>query len=193
MGEWTITCGPMNNSISMVPATCFGEPSYALAVIVLGKIWVGSTDISSSTCFESMYKLSHYPPIPCQWCNLGTSLWCIEVCYDRWHQARLWWSIGSSLTWISLETPVTTHYMFQMAQGPRQKHWMHWFWRFQPSQIWRAIGVSRGAQSNLIWVMRWGENIAKETKKSYYNSETTWMARINGLHGRLQISLQSAL
>ena len=32
------TCGPMYNSPSKVPIICLGEPSYALAIMVLGLI-----------------------------------------------------------------------------------------------------------------------------------------------------------
>ena len=58
------------------------------------------------------------------------------------------------------------NYMFQMGQWfrlRRQRHWMHWFWRFGPSQILRVqsregLNISypcvRGAQSNLVWAMR---------------------------------------
>jgi len=44
------------------------------------------------------------------------------------------------MMWTSLETPARIHYMFQMVQwlGPRQRHWMHWFWMFQPSQNWKV-------------------------------------------------------
>jgi hypothetical protein len=181
------------------------------------RYWYKEEVTTPTTCIQGLREYVQAEPLSTNTLPMVQS-WHLTVMYRGllWSlaQARLWWSIGSwllgffqpnaPLTWINLETPVTTHYMFQMGQGPRQKHWMHWFWRFQPSQIWRPIGVSRGgpstsypctrgAQSNLISVMRWGENIAKETKKSYYNSETTWMARINGLHGRLQISLESAL
>jgi len=62
-GWISITCkftknsyGPMNNSISIVPTTYLGESSYALAVIVLGNIFVESTSISFSTCFGSTFK-----------------------------------------------------------------------------------------------------------------------------------------
>jgi len=67
-------CGLMNKSILMVPTTYIGVPSYALAVIVLGNMWVGSINISSSTCLVVRSKLSHYPPIPYQRCNLGILL-----------------------------------------------------------------------------------------------------------------------
>jgi hypothetical protein len=46
----------MNKSILMVPTTYLGDPPYAVAVIVLGNMWVGSTDISSSICFRSTFK-----------------------------------------------------------------------------------------------------------------------------------------
>jgi hypothetical protein len=49
-------CRLKNKSISMVPTTYFGDPSHALTVIVLINMWIGSTDISSNTCFESTFK-----------------------------------------------------------------------------------------------------------------------------------------
>jgi len=49
-------CRLINKYISMVPTTYFGDLSYALTVIVLINMWVGSTDISPSTCFESTFK-----------------------------------------------------------------------------------------------------------------------------------------
>jgi len=66
-----------------------------------------------------------------------TSL-CLTISYRK--ASRL----EGMLMWTSPETPARTHYMFQMVQwlGPRQRHWkrhwMHWFWMFQPSQNWKV-------------------------------------------------------
>jgi hypothetical protein len=39
-----------------------------------------------------------------------------------------------------------------------------------------SYSYARGAQSNLIWVMKWEENTINETQESYYNLETTSVA-----------------
>jgi hypothetical protein len=56
---------------------------------------------------------------------------------------------------------------------------------------------ARGAQSNLIWAMRWGQ------QRKQKNPTTTWkqhgwlpfsfVSRINRMHGRLYINLESIL